>query len=267
MMYDLHVHSIFSNDAYPNATIENTCNAAISMGLKGICFTDHVDIDYPSDDELFDFDDYYKSLNDVSEKFNSKLSVFKGVELGLQPHLYNQNKVISSRSDIDFVLGSIHVVNKKELYKGDFLGNDSDHTGILNYFNDLKKCLSTFGDFDSLGHIDVVRRYLNSGEKEFSYIKYKDELYHILKTLISMGKGLELNTSGIRYGLSDFHPLTDILGLYRSLGGEIITIGSDAHRPDDLGYEFNTAFSLLKQLGYTYYCIFEKRKPIFIKID
>lgn len=266
-MYDLHVHSIFSNDAYPTATMENICNKAICMGLKGICFTDHVDIDYPSDDELFDFDDYCKSLNEISARFNNKLSVLKGVELGLQPHLFEQNKRISSKPNIDFVLGSIHVVNKKELYKGDFLGNDSDHKGILNYFNDLKKCLLSFDDFDSLGHIDVVRRYLNSGEKEFSYIKYKDELNHILKTLVHMGKGLELNTSGIRYGLSDFHPLTDILELYKKLGGEIITIGSDAHRPEDLGYEFSKVSLLLKQLGYKYYCIFEKRKPIFIKID
>lgn len=266
-MYDLHVHSIYSNDSYPSATMENMCNTAISKGLKGICFTDHIDIDYPDNCEMFDFNDYTNSLNEIFEKFHDKLRIYKGVELGLQPHLSEQNKIISSNHSIDFVLGSIHVVNKKELYKGDFLGNDSDHIGILNYFDELKKCLYNFDDFDSLGHIDGVRRYLNSGEKAFSYNKYKEELYDVLKILISMGKGLELNTSGVRYGLSDFHPLVDILNLYKSLGGEIITIGSDAHRPDDIGYEFQNALSLLKQIGYKYYCIFKKRKPSYIKID
>ncbi len=266
-MYDLHIHSTFSNDAYPSATMENMCNAAINKGLKGICFTDHVDIDYPTDDEVFDFNDYNNTLNEISIKFNDKLSIYKGVELGLQPHLYERNKIISSSSNIDFVLGSIHVVKKKELYKGDFLGNDSDHIGIINYFNELKECLSNFDDFDSLGHIDVVRRYLRFGEKEFSYSKYKEELYDVLKTLVYMGKGLELNTSGTRYGLCDFHPLMDILSLYKKIGGEIITLGSDAHKPDDLGYEFKKALLILKQLGYKYYCIFKKRKPIFIEID
>lgn len=264
-MYDFHVHSQFSTDSYSDATMKNICDTAIDKGLSGICFTDHIDIDYPSDEEMFILDDYYESINKMSSYYKNKLSIYTGVELGLQPNLREQNEIISKKPEFDFILGSIHLVNKKELYNGDFLDNNSDHIGIMNYFSDLKQCL--FDDFDSLGHIDVFRRYLNSGEKEFSFYKYKEELYEILNILISNEKGLELNTAGIRYGLSDFHPLKDILVLYRELGGKIITLGSDAHRPSDLGYEFKKALSLLKYLGYDYYCIFKKRKPVFINIE
>ncbi|WP_372995733.1 histidinol-phosphatase HisJ family protein [Lutispora sp.] len=266
-MYDLHIHSIYSNDSYPWSTTKNICDSAITKGLKGICFTDHIDIDYPDNTEVFDYEKYSNEIDSLILRYNDKIEIYKGIELGMQPHLSKKNTVFSSKPDIDFVLGSIHVVDKKELYKGDFLQGRNNHEGILAYFGDLKKSIISFKDFDSLGHIDVVRRYLNNGEGDFQFDLYKDYIADILKTLIINDKGIEINTSGKRYGLSSFHPLTEILVLYKNLGGEIITIGSDAHRPDDLGYGFTEVLDLLKSLGYKYYCIFKKRKPLFIRID
>ena len=265
-MYDLHLHSIYSNDSYPWATMDNMCEAGISKGLKGMCFTDHIDIDYPNNEDMFNIDEYISSINETCHKFKNRINVYKGIELGLQPHLSKKNKDISSNYDFDFILGSIHVVGRKELYGSDFVKDDTDHNGIINYFRDLKECLSNFEDFDSLGHIDGVRRYLNNGEKYFSFEMYIDQLSEVLRMLISMGKGLELNTSGTRYGLSEYHPLTDILHLYKKLGGEIITLGSDAHKPEDIAYEFQDALSLLSKVGFQYYCIFIKRKPVYINI-
>lgn len=266
-LYDLHIHSIYSNDSYPWSTTSNICEWAVSKGLKGICFTDHIDIDYPDYIEVFDYEKYNNEIDNLISKYNKKIEIYKGIELGMQPHLSEENAVFSSKSGIDFVLGSIHVVDKKELYMSDFLQGRSNHQGILAYFEDLKKSIDAFNDFDSLGHIDVVRRYLINGEEDFKFNIYQDYIAEILKTLIIYGKGIEINTSGKRYGLSSFHPLPEILILYRMLGGEIITIGSDAHRPDDLAYGFSEVLDLLKSLGYKYYCIFKKRKPYFIRID
>lgn len=266
-MYDLHLHSLYSNDSYPWASMSNVCDAAALMGLKGICFTDHIDIDYPGCVEVPNFEKYSSEIDEMIYKYKDKLEVYKGLELGLQPHLTSENSVFSSKPGIDFILGSIHVVNKKELYKGDFLENKSDEEGISAYFHDLNKSISSFSNFDSLGHIDVVRRYLRNGEKAFKYNKYKDVLVETLKALICMGKGIEINTSGKRYGLSSYHPMTEIIALYKELGGEIITIGSDAHRPEDLAYNFNEVLDLLKSLNYKYYCIFKKREPVFIRIE
>lgn len=265
-MYDLHLHSLFSSDSYPWASMSNICDAAALKGLRGICFTDHIDIDYPSFEEIPDFQKYSNEIDDMIYKYKDKLEVFKGLELGLQPHLAAENSSFSSKPGIDFILGSIHVVDKKELYKGDFLENRSDEEGVAAYFDDMNKSIYSFSDFDSLGHIDVVRRYLKNGEKAFRYDLYEAAIKDILKTLIRMGKGIEINTSGKRYGLSSYHPMTEILILYKKLGGEIITIGSDAHRPEDLAYDFNELLELLKSLDYKYYCIFKKRKPLFIRI-
>ena len=247
--------------------MNNMCNSAILKGLRGICFTDHIDIDYPTNEEMFNFQEYSNAIDEVIHKYRGKIEVYKGIELGMQPHLQEENNTFSVKPGIDFILGSIHVVNKRELYNGDFLEGRSDKNGILSYLEELKKCISTFFNFDSLGHIDGVRRYLINGENAFQYNIYKECLADILKSIIHMGKGIEINTSGKRYGLSSFHPLTEILVLFKDLGGEIITIGSDAHRPEDLGYGFNEALALLKSLNYEYYCIFKKRNPVFIRIE
>ena len=94
------------------------------------------------------------------------------------------------------------------------------------------------GDFDVLGHLDYVVRYGIEQEKEYSYRKFADEIDEILKILIKRGKGLEINMAGLKYGLPFAHPHPDILKRYRELGGEIITVGSDAHRPEHIAYEF-----------------------------
>ncbi|SHJ23618.1 histidinol-phosphatase HisJ family protein [Lutispora thermophila] len=266
-MYDLHVHSIYSNDSYAWATLRNICNTAIEKGLKGVCFTDHVDIDYPDNVGILDYEKYSGDIDNVILEFNNKIEIYKGLELGMQPHLSKENSSFSSKPDIDFVLGSIHVVEKRELYKSDFLKGRSNHEGILAYFRDLKNSITSFDDFDSLGHIDVVRRYLIDDESDFEFNLYRDYIADILEHLIPMSKGIEINTSGKRYGLNSFHPSVEILKLYKDLGGEIITIGSDAHRPEDLGHSFMEVLDLLKTLGFRYYCIYRKRKPVFIRID
>ncbi len=266
-MYDLHLHSTYSTDSYTWATMKSMCDTAILKGLKGICFTDHIDIDYPDCTEVLDFEKYSRELDQLICEFDKRLEVYKGMELGLQPHLFEENMAFSSNPGMDFILGSIHVVGKKELYGGDFLQGITDAAGILAYFDDLKKCISSFNDFDALGHIDVIRRYLSNGETAFQYNLYKDCIAEVLSNLIQRGKGIEVNTSGKRYGLSSFHPLTEILSLYKDLGGEIITIGSDAHRPEDIGYGFDEVSYLLKSLNYKYYCIFRKRKAVFISIE
>ena len=85
----------------------------------------------------------------------------------------------------------------------------------------------------------------------------------ILKTLVEQGKGLELNTAGLKYGLPFAHPHPDILKRYRELGGEIITIGADGHKPEHIAYDFEKVNAILRECGFTYYAEFRKRKPVF----
>ena len=265
-MYDFHIHSHFSNDA--SSSMLAMAQAAKNSGLKGVCFTDHIDLDYPSTQISFDFSysDYINELNSIRPLFTEDFEIYSGLELGLQPHINAENEVHLRDKSFDFIIGSIHCVNKKDMYDGSFLDGITHEEGILNYFKDMLLCLDNFKDFDVLGHIDAIRRYLYKNENGFSYDIYKGLIHNVLSKLVNSNKGMEVNTSGLRYGLSSFHPLPEILKLYRFLGGEIITLGSDSHNANTLGYEFNSALKLLSNMGFKYYTIYKDRKPVFIKI-
>lgn len=266
-MYDYHIHSSFSEDS--NSEMQEICMFAKEKGLRGICFTDHIDIGNPeyNIEDTFSYENYSKQINECKSKFGDVLEVYKGIELGLQSHVVKQNESFLNDKYFDFVIGSIHSVNRKEMYRLHYLKDISDAEAIGFYFDNIIESIEDFSNFDVLGHIDVFRRYLSQGEKSFIYKKHEEKLEYILSSLINKNKGIEINTSGLRYNLSSFHPTNEILKLYRNLKGEIITIGSDSHTPYDLGYKFNEVMKLLKDNKFSYYTIFESRKPRFIKIE
>ena len=139
-------------------------------------------------------------------------------------------------------------------------------TGYPNMGELILENIKKFSNFDVYGHLDYVVRYGPNKDKEYTYEKYKDILDSILKLLIEKGKGIEINTGGVKSGLKELHPCTSIVKRYRELGGEIITIGSDAHTPEHIASHFNRAEEVLKECGFKYYTIFEKRVAEFKKL-
>ena len=137
---------------------------------------------------------------------------------------------------------------------------------LYGIFESILENISAYDGFDVYGHIDYVVRYGPNKNREYSYGRYKDILDEILKKLISMGKGIELNTGGYHYGLGEPNPCTAVIRRYRELGGEIITIGADAHTPDKIACAFDKAASVLEACGFRYYTIFKDRKPEFISL-
>ena len=115
--------------------------------------------------------------------------------------------------------------------------------------------------------MDYVVRYGPNQNKYYSYETYADYIDPILRYLIENGKCLEINTGGLKYGLGETNPSTDVLRRYRELGGELITVGSDAHVPEYLSYEFDRVSKILTELGFRYYTIFEQRKPVQIPLN
>ena len=136
----------------------------------------------------------------------------------------------------------------------------------MEYFESILENMEAFTDFDVYGHIDYIVRYNPNRKDNYSFSAYQDILDEILKKIIFLGKGIELNTGGFKYGLGHPNPHEDILKRYRELGGEIITTGSDAHVTDYLGYEFAKAYEILKKVGFSYYTIFKGRKPEFLRL-
>ena len=124
--------------------------------------------------------------------------------------------------------------------------------------------VQNYHNYSVLGHMDLITRYDKAGVYPFE--KLKPILTKILKIVIADEKGIEINTSSHRYGLKDLTPSRDILKLYKELGGKIITIGSDSHKPEHLGAFVDETKEELKLLGFEYICTFDKMKPVYHKL-
>ncbi len=266
MLADFHLHSHFSGDC--ESRMESMIERGIEKGLSIMCFTEHLDLDYPYESPDFSLDipayfDYYQKMK---EQYQRKISLLFGVELGLQPHVIHICNDFVNKYPFDFVIGSSHVINGVDPYYPDYFSNRSEESAYEEYFTFLLKNLEVFQNFDVYGHIDYVVRYGPNTNQFYSYDKYRDIIDLILRKLIKMGKGIELNTGGFKYGLGHPNPHEDIIKRYRELGGEIITIGSDAHKPEHIAYDFHKVFPILKACGFHYYTIYKNRSPEFIKI-
>ena len=265
-LYDMHIHTHFSGDS--DANPYEIAKKACELGLDGICFTDHLDIDYKETPGLFDLDipSYKNEIFEVREQFKERLNIGWGIELGLQPYLAEKNAQIITQFPFDFVIGSTHVVKQADPYYPSFYEGKREDDCYLEYFEETLKNAQSNVDFDVYGHLDYVVRYGPNKNKYYSYHKFADIIDEILRTLINKGKGIELNTAGFKYGLGHAHPTLDTLKRYKELGGEIITIGSDGHKPEQIAWDFEKVPSILKEAGFDYFTVFKNRTPQFIKL-
>lgn len=266
MLWDTHMHTHFSGDS--ESSPESMIEQSIRLGLPGICITDHLDYDYPDDPELFllDLDRYDETIHQLQQQYQNRLPIRFGIEIGLQPHLTKRHQEILSAHDFDFVIGSSHVVHGFDPYYPAYYDGKTEQEAYLEYFTSILENIQAFSDFDVYGHIDYVVRYGPNRNAQYSYAAYADIIDEILRLLIQKGRGIEINTGGFKYGLGHPNPTEEILSRYRELGGEIITIGADAHKPEHIAYDFAKVPDILKAAGFRYYTVFKNRKPEFISL-
>lgn len=266
MKADFHLHSSFSADS--DTPMRVMVEKGISLGLSAMCFTEHMDYDYKDEGMLFEADipAYFETLQMLKKEYSQKIELLFGVELGLQPYLKDRCNALVDAWDFDFVIGSSHVVDGRDPYYPAFFEGRTEKEAYLSYFQSILDNLKTFSCFDVYGHIDYVVRYGPNKNRFYSYSEYSDLLDEIIRLLIEKGAGMELNTGGFQYGLGHPNPHEDILKRYRELGGEIVTIGSDAHSPERIAADFRRASEILKNCGFRYHAIFRKRNPFFEKL-
>lgn len=257
---DFHTHTSFSEDS--DAPMETMIRAAIDAGLSILCFTEHLDLDYPQGFGVFavDMDSYLEEYKRLSRQYQGKIELRFGLELGMQPHLADRLGRIASQYPFDFLIASQHLINGKDPYFQDFWNAHTEQEAYQLYFQQILLNLKTMKDYDTLGHLDYIVRYAPGQNRSYSWEVYTEAIDAILLHLIREGKCLEVNTAGLKYGLGHPNPEEDVLRRYRQLGGELITIGSDAHRPEHIAYAFHTLQPLLKELGFRYYTIFRQRR-------
>ncbi len=266
-IYDQHMHSIYSPDASNTATFENYIKEAKKENIDTLIFTDHVDFDASASISRM-IPDFYRIKNDLErleEKHRMILNM--GVEIGFQPHMKKAYDRLLKTHPFDFVIMSIHQGDKKDFYNGDFFNDKNQEEAYTRYFTLLKEAIKHYQNYDVIGHIDYIIRYGDYQRKDYDFKRYQPIIDEILRLIIYYNKGIELNTSGLRYGLKHMHPKKALLKRYKELGGKIITIGSDAHDPRDYRKDFDKAFDILKSVGFKKIAVFNKRQARFISIE
>lgn len=270
ILADYHLHSDFSGDCC--ASMESMIQAGIAQGLAQMCFTEHQDFDFPytcaNPPEVFSLntDSYLYELIQCREKYAGQIEILFGVELGIQPHITKELSRYAKSYDFDFIIASSHVCGGHDPFYPAFFEGRSEKDAYLEYFNSIYENIRKFENYDVYGHLDYVVRYGPNKDAAYTYQKYHDILNSILLLLLEKEKGLELNTGGLRSGLREPNPCIDILKRYRELGGEIITIGSDAHTPETVAENFKKAADILAACGFRYYSVFRNRVPEYIRL-
>ena len=269
MIYDCHLHTDFSGDCETPARLQ--IEQAIRLGMRELCITDHLDHNASFCQGLFELDmpSYFKQFNALKKEYEGKIHLNLGVELGLTlreaPFLKDFYKIYGNQ--LDFIIGSSHFLGNCDPYDAACWEGRSEQDVLSAYFEaSLKRVSSLYPLFDSYAHLDYIVRYAPKKNREFKPEEYFPLIDPILKLLIENGKCLECNTGGYKYGLGEPNPCRQILMRYRSLGGEAITIGSDAPQRAYVGGSFEACRSLLLDCGFRYYAVFHKRSPEMISL-
>lgn len=255
---DHHVHTNYSPDS--NASIEEYLLQAKKNELEYVIFTDHIDMGAIEVEfqKHIDYVEYFKTMKHLQERYEIPIRI--GVEIGYEKDYKDGIDEFLNKYPFDFVICSIHYGDGKDFYLGDFFDGKTQHESYLRYFEIVLEMVQNFNNFDVLGHLDYIVRYGPFDNKVYDYEMYKDIIDIILKTLIKKGKGIELNTSGLRGPLNTTFPKTEVLSRYNELGGKIITLGSDAHFNKDYSSGIVEGFNMLKSLGFKEVTSFSNRK-------
>lgn len=276
MFADYHVHTEFSDDStYP---MEQVVRDAIAMGMDEICFTDHVDYGIKEDWDCghvivyrgdipfanVDYPVYAAKIKELQNTYGARIAIKFGLEFGVQMHTIPQYEALFCKYPFDFIILSIHQVEDKEFWTQDFQRGKSQQEYNERYYEEMLNIVKVYHNYSVLGHMDLITRYDENGVYPFERVEAV--ISEILRTVIADGKGIEFNTSCHRYGLKDTTPSVAILKLYRKLGGEIITIGSDSHEPEHLGAYAGEAVQLLQSLGFRFVCTFDGMKPVYHRL-
>ena len=259
MRVDYHIHS---NSPDAGQDMKEMCRAAIAGGIDEIAITDHYEF-YSGAIVTRYFhrsylDRYFEDLAECRELFAGKLTIRAGAELGQGYQDICRQQEIIAVYPFDYLIGSLHKLNNVDL-SNLYYGEGNDRRIAEAYYRQLLEMTRSI-DFDCLGHLDLVRRYGKRAGCEIETRPYMGMITEVLKQIIAQGKGIEINTSSLREGLDETMPGQDILTAYRNLGGKIVTVGSDAHTPAEVGRDLDAADKRLKAAGFASCAVYKQRK-------
>ena len=260
----MHLHSRFSFDS--EIDMRDAAEKAISIGLNGIAFTDHLDVNYMADgsDVYYDFGEYLDAVAAIKAEYEGKLDILSAVEVGLQPHVVDENIRRLEGYEFDYKIGSTHLISRIDPYDGSYFKIESDRNhGYRRYLREMITNIRLYHDYCALGHYDYLVRYGNFGDNTMYYRDFADEFDEIIKMLIKYDIAFEVNTRSYDRTPMDIA----VLKRYKELGGETVVIGSDAHNIRRIGKNFSAALELIKFCGFDYVVHYRKMVPVYEKIE
>lgn len=261
-MYDFHIHTRVSFDGHDTGLA--LAQAAKAAGLREICFTDHMDHDPLAEVQTMAFDlDTYAAEYDALEV--PGLTIRRGVEFGMLVDNRDSLRQLLQKRKFDYVLGSVHFAQDLDVYFKEYWEDKTPWQAQHLFLEQTLACVELHEDFDVLAHLTFLNKSPhNPARLPMPYENHAELLDEILRVLARKGKGLEMNTSGVDRNVG-YLPTADYFRRFRELGGEIVTVGSDAHRCDRVGQYSAQAEAMLGEI-FGYVCTFANREVIFHKI-
>jgi histidinol-phosphatase (PHP family) len=254
---DYHMHSTFSEDG--ESSPEKMCLRAIQLGIPEIGFSEHWDIGpYEKNPRFFQPEPWYAELERLQRLFSGKLIIRLGIEIA-EPHLYPQSAIeVLRRIPFDYVLGSVHFVGSNFMFDEAYFRTHTADEVYRAYFTEVETMLQ-IADIDILAHLDVPVR---TAKPIFGFdpTSYEDQIRRILLTVIERNLALDINVAGLRKAAQNLMPDPLILNLYAGMGGERVTLGSDAHSASQVGLHLDTALEAIRAVGISYITQYERRQ-------
>lgn len=252
---DTHVHSRFSHDS--ETALSDICRAAKEKKLGVVCITDHADVKPTSDMEQM-----AQTRRDVAQAVAEEREKCDGVELLLGIELacggfYPDHEVFHKEAQMlldighyDCVIGSVHSVGSVSTARNDYSAMDRQALiGCMDRYFDAIMAMLEHGKPDVLAHLTYPLRYINGKYgKGLDWRELEGKIRGILTYLIEHGIALEVNTSCLGTDYDALLPDEEILQMYLQMGGHLLTLGSDAHKPENLGKGFAQAVQRLKAM-------------------
>lgn len=246
-MFDYHVHTTQSADC--STHIEASCEAAILAGITEIAFTDHIEHE-PADMSygMFDYTTYMRDLESAREVYGDRLVILAGAEIDFNTRIAVEVEDFLGQHAFDFVIGSVHYGEAGEIIFPEYFESRTIDDVMKPYLEQIQAAAET-GWFDTIGHIDLPKRYRPLGHMSYDPMALEGDLRHALNAIIAGRMSFEINTSGLRQPPKTSMPGPQIVDLYVNLGGTLVTMGSDSHVPETIGAGFPRSLDMLRLCG------------------
>lgn len=274
-LYDCHCHSNHSRDS--KVSVREIAENAVKLGFSGVTVTDHYNplaANEPPERQTCDPTNCEQSFEDilaVREQYRGQIDVLCGVEIGSCFRHADSCARLLHNEYVDEVIGSVHGI--KPIFNN---GEERGHSPFLDYPTEPDRLVeaylcdvfrnAVFCDVDVIGHVTYLQRYIiKDGKVLFNVKKFIDACGDIMHAAISRSKAIEINAKSIQ--MCRDVPFTELefFKMYRGMGGELVTIGSDAHTLADFAYA-EAARDILEAAGFRHACYYKKRQAQFYSI-